>query len=124
MQLGRVILWFGLSALAAFGLTMAPLPWSMLGVVCVLAAIVLAIVGIARARRLPGGRPAMASLGIGLVFASLMLFYSALMAVQWPAQWDYQRCLGKALTQEAEDTCLVDYQQDSMTLVTGLLGGR
>jgi hypothetical protein len=122
-QLGRIITWFSGCVFAAFGLTLAPLPWSVLGVVLVVAATGLGVVGIVRARRLPGGGPVATSFGIGLAFTALLLAYCALLAMQWPAQWHYQRCQHRALTEAARDACLVDYQRDSQAIVNRLTRG-
>jgi hypothetical protein len=110
-------MWFSLSILGAFGLTLAPLPWSAAGVALVVGAIVLGVVGIRRARRVPGGRAAVTSFGIGLAFAAMLLLYFGLLAVQWPAQWEYQRCQGRALTEEAADACVTEYRRDSQSIL-------
>lgn len=123
LQLRQAILWFTAAIAGAFALALAPLPWPVVGVALALGAVGLGISGIRRARRLPGGGPVATSFGIGLAFAGLMLAYSALLAVQWPAQWNLQQCLAKALTEQASDACVADYQRESQSIAQRLIGG-
>jgi hypothetical protein len=122
-QLGRTTLWFTGCLIGAFALTMAPLPWSVLGVVLLLVATGVGSSGMSRARKVPWGRPMATSFGIGLVFAALLTIYSALLALQWPAQWEYQQCEAGALTNETADACLDAYRKDSISIMNRLVGG-
>jgi hypothetical protein len=118
-----MVVWFTGCLICAFMLTMAPLPWSALGIVMLVVGIGVGGAGIARARKIPWGRPAVTSFGIGLAFAALLAAYSALLAVQWPAQWTYQQCQAAALTTETADACLDAYRQDSLSIMNRVVGG-
>jgi hypothetical protein len=121
--LGRSSLWFSGFLIGAFALTMAPLPWPVLGIVLLVVAIGVGGAGMARARKVPWGRATMTSFGIGLAFAALLGVYSALLALQWPAQWEYQQCQAGALTNVAADACLDAYRRDSASIMNRVVGG-
>jgi hypothetical protein len=94
------------------------------GTVLVLVAIGLAIYGIRRARVLPGGGGAVGPLVAGLGLAGLMLLFSVTLALQWPAQWEYQQCQGTALTQQAQDDCFKQYEKDTMSVLRRIASPR
>jgi hypothetical protein len=121
-EFGPLMTWFGIATLGGFGLMLGPMPWPAFGLVAVAVALTLAITGRVRVRDYPSAKPTARAFGIGIVFASLMLAYSGLLAVQWPAQWEYQRCQTGALTGEASDACLVAYQRDSQSIIDRIFG--
>ncbi|MDR1294364.1 MAG: hypothetical protein LBK59_05325 [Bifidobacteriaceae bacterium] len=122
VQLRQTIGWFTLTTAGAFALALAPLPWPIVGLAGAVGAVGFGIFGLVRARRLPGGGPVATSFAVGLTFAGIMLAYSALLAVQWPAQWNLQECLTRALTEQASDTCLATYQRESQSIAERLIG--
>jgi hypothetical protein len=112
------------SVIAGILLTMAPLPWAVGSLLGAVAGIVFGAVGSRRARRLPGGQPAASTLRVGAAFSAFVLIYASLLAVQWPAQWEYQQCQAHALTHEAADSCLAEYRDNSVNLIQRLTGDQ
>jgi hypothetical protein len=118
--LRRTVSLFTVTMVGGAALTLAPLPWSAGGLACAIAAMIVAVVGIRRARQLPGAQGAVTSFAIGLILTLLLLGLTALTALQWPAQWRYQTCLQSAITHDAQDACLADYERDTKSIIDRL----
>jgi tetrahydromethanopterin S-methyltransferase subunit F len=112
----------GFTGLVFAGLivTMLPLPWPALAFALLIWALILGARTMPRARKLPEGRRTVNSLIIGMAVAVLLLGYTGLMAVQWPAQWELQRCQSTALTQAGQDKCTAQYNQHTVDLLNKL----
>jgi hypothetical protein len=116
----RATLRFGLIVLGAFIGLIAPLPWPALGAALIPWAVVVGLRTLPRARRLPASGGTVAPLVGGLALAAFMTLYAVSLGVRWPVQWDFQQCQAQALTVEAQDQCLAQYQEDTANLISRL----
>lgn len=122
VKLNRMVLYFGgLMLLAMLGLFM-PLPWPALGMVALAAAVVMGVVGIVRAQKVPMGRGAVMYLALGLGLAATLAFYAMGLLVTWGPQWDYQQCLSDAQTVQGRDACVSTLQNQTANLWNRLIG--
>ncbi|MFD1211830.1 hypothetical protein ACFQ36_07230 [Arthrobacter sp. GCM10027362] len=104
----RVLFLLVLATLLAYPL---PLPWKVAAPALGIAAVVVSIVGLARARRAREAGSLRAIFVLGLV-VSLFFVVTALAQVAfWPLTAEYEQCMRSALTHTAQERCTADYEQ-------------
>ncbi|MBT1002308.1 hypothetical protein KIH31_06805 [Paenarthrobacter sp. DKR-5] len=108
----RRLLWiFVAVVLAGFAVARLNLPWSAAALGFGAAGIVLGILTAVRIHRLRLPRALFIAVALGLG-ASVMLFLAGLgLIVFWPVFQDYQNCMDSALTEQAKDACMQQYQE-------------
>ncbi|MCL2788787.1 MAG: hypothetical protein FWD59_09930 [Micrococcales bacterium] len=117
----RTIFTVGLLVIGAFFALSGSLPWPAVGLGMAVFAVVSAIRGIRRARRLPFTSGAVTSLTAAVVLASLLALWGGMGVPQWPARWHYQQCTAKALTVQATNACWDEYTQESRSILNRLI---
>ncbi|MDR0432047.1 MAG: hypothetical protein LBH48_01865 [Bifidobacteriaceae bacterium] len=123
-QFRPMFLWFTGSAMAAFVLSLMPLPWPALGAAFAAVGAVLCLTGAIKARKLPACHGVARTFTLGFAFSVLLMGYFGLISTQWPAQMELQRCLSKALTEQSTDACLQGYQENAQMVLDRLTGPR
>ncbi|MDR0593804.1 MAG: hypothetical protein LBG60_11220 [Bifidobacteriaceae bacterium] len=111
VRVNRFVFGFGAGALVTMiGLTL-PLPWPVLGLAALVVSLILAIRGIALARRVPLARGVIVYLAMGLGLLGMFAVYSIPLIITWGDQWEYQQCLGQTQTIEGQDACRAQLEQ-------------
>jgi ABC-type transport system involved in cytochrome c biogenesis permease subunit len=111
MRVNRSVLGFGLAALAAMAAMSLPLPWPALGLAAIVVALVIAIRGIALARRTPLSSGAVMYMGLGLGLLAMFTLYSIPLIATWQDQWAYQECLQMTQTIQGQDSCRATFEK-------------
>ena len=108
-----------LLALAGIVLSSVLLPWGVLGLALEVAAIVVAVRALRRAkaagRVAPGARAAVVAAGMALTFFAVALAFVGIFYDEWQA---YRTCLDRAITGSAGDACRAQFERS----VRGRLG--
>ncbi len=93
-------------AVAGIALSSALLPWGIIGVALEIAAIVIAVRTLRRAkaagRVAPGAHAAVVAAGIALAFFVVALAFVGVFYDEWDT---YRTCLDRAITDTANDAC-------------------
>ncbi|GAA4417437.1 hypothetical protein GCM10023169_13570 [Georgenia halophila] len=109
MRLVRV---FGLALLITVALSLMAPPWPVPIVTAVVAvgSLVLGIVALVRVRsaKVRGATPAV--LAVGLVVAAFMALTMSGQIVLWREYSAYSECMDSAITQQAQDGCLAEFE--------------
>ena len=99
-------------AIAGILLSSALLPWGVLGLALEVAAIVIAVRTLRRAkaagRPAPGAHAAMVAAGIALAFFVVALAFVGIFYDEWDT---YRTCLGRAITDSASDACREEFDR-------------
>lgn len=102
---------FALLMLAGLLCLELPVPWQAAGIVFTGVGIVVGVQAIRRVTAAGMRGTLIASLGIGLAMAGVILLLQVAMLALWPAAFQLQECRSDALTISAEDQCLRDYER-------------
>jgi hypothetical protein len=102
---------FALLMLAGLLCLELPVPWQAAGIVFTGLGIVVGVQAIRRVAAAGMRGTLIASLGIGLAMAGIILLLQIAMLALWPAAFRLQECRADALTISAEDQCLRDYER-------------
>jgi hypothetical protein len=114
-----------LSVVVAWVLTLLPLPWSLLAAPAALAAGVF-LIRLALASWRNGQRAmAIASAVIGFPAILMIVLGSVLSLVMYEPLSQYQECREEALTGQAQDACVDQFESDMLSWLPGAsaLGG-
>ena len=99
-----------LLALAGIVLSSVQLPWGVLGLALEVAAIVVAVKALRRARAAgrvaPGAHAAIVAAGMALAFFVVALAFVGIFYDEWHA---YRTCVDRAITSTARDACRTQF---------------
>jgi hypothetical protein len=102
-----------LLAISGIVLSSVLLPWGVLGLALEIAAIVIAVRALRRAkaagRVAPGAHAAIVAAGMALAFFVLALAFVGIFYDEWNT---YRTCLDRAITGTARDACRTEFDHD------------
>jgi hypothetical protein len=87
------------------------LPWKLIPVALGAAAVVVGIISLVKMIR--AGLPVVLRVAtlFGIVAAFMLTAVSGVQVLTWPLTQDYEQCMSRALTEQAKEQCLADYQE-------------
>lgn len=108
----RPVMWFSVVLLIALWLSVSRQPWPLplFPGVLALVGLVLGIVGLVRMHRARIGGATRVLVVLGLGLAAAMVLLAGVQAVMWPVYAELHACMDRALTVQAEGTCLTSFE--------------
>jgi hypothetical protein len=104
----RALLLLLLATLLAYAL---PLPWKVAAPALGIAAVVVSIIGLARALRARAPGSLRAIFVLGLVVSLFFVVTSLAQVAFWPLTAEYEQCIRSALTHSTQERCIVEYER-------------